>query len=90
MVVVMVNVVKVMIQKRVLIECRQYDLFALFCNLIFHIVTLTEHSCNTSLMVKVHSRQQSSIISHHDNLITWRYFTLYCSSKDFPDIWCLW
>jgi len=38
--VVMVMVVEMMIEKRGLIECIQYEKFASFCNSILHMVTL--------------------------------------------------
>ena len=40
MMVVMVMVVEMMIEKRGLIECIQYEKFASFCNSILHMVTL--------------------------------------------------
>jgi len=38
--VVMAMVVEVMIQKRGLVKCMQYEKFASFCNSILHMVTL--------------------------------------------------
>jgi hypothetical protein len=55
--VVMVMVVEMTIEKRELMECMQYENFALFCNSILYMVTLAYYSHISSLMAKVHGRQ---------------------------------
>jgi len=50
--VVMVMVVEMMIEKKGLMECIQYEKFASFCRLILHTVTLASPH-NSSQMAKV-------------------------------------
>jgi hypothetical protein len=53
---VLVMLVEMTIQKSGLVECMQYEKFALFCNSILHTVTPASHSHNSSLMANVQGR----------------------------------
>jgi len=68
--VVMVIVVEVMIDKRGLIECMQYEKYASFCNSTLHNVTLTHYFHHTFPIDKVHNRLSYSIVSIRNKLLT--------------------
>jgi len=54
---VMMMVVERTIEKRGLLECMLYEIFASFCNSILHMVTPTYYSHHSSLMANVQGRQ---------------------------------
>jgi len=79
-------VVKMIIEKRGLIECIQYEKFASFHKSILHMVTLPYHFYYTPIMATMPGRHLQSAESNYNTVVTGILNCEYGCSEVFPNL----